>query len=176
MIRSTLLRAGALVTSLAAAPLALAQESVPPPHIVLADERTEMIIPHWPFIALMAGLGMLFVLGIITIVFYTENRRQRQKLALVEKLVTGGQPVPRELMTNEPRLLTLPEQYRHDIRRAIAFLCWGIGISFAFYMLSAGNPRAAAWGLLLIVPGLGNFLKAWLTAREIARGSAGGER
>jgi hypothetical protein len=167
MIRSTLLRAGALVTSLAAAPLALAQESVRPP---------ATIPEHWPFIALMAALGMLFVLGIIAIGFLTENRRQRQKLALVEKLVTGGQPVPRELMTNEPRLLTLPEQYRHDIRRAIAFLCWGIGISFAFYMLSAGNPRAAAWGLLLIVPGLGNFLKAWLTAREIARGSAGGER
>ena len=43
-------------------------------------------------------------------------------------------------------------------------------------MLSAGNPRAAAWGLLLIVPGLGNFVKAWLTAREIARGSADGQR
>jgi hypothetical protein len=36
-------------------------------------------------------------------------------------------------------------------------------------------PRAAAWGLLLIVPGIGNFLKAWLTAREIARGPSGGE-
>ena len=167
MIRSTLPRAGALVTSLAAAPLALAQESFPPP---------ATIPEHWPFIALMAGLGMLFVLGIITIVFFTENRRQRHKLALVERLVADGKPVPRELMTNEPRLLALPEQYRHDIRRAIAFLCWGIGFSVVFYILSRGTPEAAAWGLLLIIPGLGNLLKAWLTAREIARGSAGDQR
>jgi hypothetical protein len=167
MIRSTLLRTGALVTSLAPAPLVLAQESFPPPAVVPE---------HWAFIALMAGLGMLFVLGIITIVFFTENRRQRQKLALVERLVTGGQPVPRELMTSEPRQLTLPEQRRYDIRRGIAFLCWGVGISVVFYILSSGNPRAAAWGLLLLLPGLGNFLKAWLAAREIARGSADGAR
>jgi hypothetical protein len=168
-MRSTLVRAAALVTSLGAAPLALAQEAIPP----------SVTIPeHWPFVAMMAGLGMMFVLGIISIVFFTENRRQRQKLALVERLVTGGQPVPRELMTNEPRVLTLPEQYRHDIRRAIAFLCWGIGISVVFYLVSPppGHPEAAAWGLLLIIPGLGNFLKAWLAAREIARGSADGAR
>jgi Domain of unknown function (DUF6249) len=173
MIRSTLLRAGALVTSLAAAPLALAQQTLPAPGTAPAPAGMP---EHWGFIGVMAGMGLLFTLGIIAIVFFTENRRQRQKLALVERLVTGGQPVPRELMTNEPRMLTLPEQYRHDIRRAIAFMCWGIGFSVVFYMLSAGNPRSAAWGLLLILPGLGNFLKAWLVAREIARGSADGTR
>ena len=163
MIGSTLLRAGALVTSLAAAPLALAQELRTPP-------------PPWEFVGLLGLAGMLLAFGIIAVVFFNESRKNRDKLATVERLVTGGQPVPRELMTNEPRLLTLPEQYRHDVRRAIAFLCWGIGFSVVFYILSGGQPRAAAWGLLLIVPGLGNFLKAWLTAREIARGSAGGQR
>jgi len=167
MIRSTLLRAGVLVTSLAAAPLALAQQTFPEPATPP---------PHWGFIGMMAAMGMLFVLGIIAVVFFTENRRQRQKLALVEKLVTDGRSVPRELMTNEPRVLTLPEEKRRDIRRAIAFLCWGIGIGVVFYIVSGGNPRAAAWGLLFVVPGLGNVLKAWLTAREIARGSADGQR
>jgi len=167
MIRSTLPRAGALVTSLAAAPLVLAQESFPQPAVVPE---------HWAFIALMAGLGMLFVIGIVATALFAENRRQRQKLALVEKLVTGGQPVPRELMTNEPRQLTLPEQRRYDIRRGIAFLCWGFGLSVFFYIVSSGNPRAAAWGLLFLLPGLGNFLKAWLATREIARGSADGAR
>jgi len=46
----------------------------------------------------------------------------------------------------------------------------------AIMYATGGMPRAAAWGLLLIVPGIGNFVKAWLTAREIARGPSGGER
>ena len=162
MFRSTLIRMGALVTSLAATSLAFAQEPA--------------TRPPWGFVGVMGGMGLLLAVGIIAVVFFNESRRNRDKLATVERLVTSGQPVPRELMTNEPRLLTLPEQYRHDIRRAIAFLCWGIGFSVVFYILSGGQPRAAAWGLLLIVPGLGNFVKAWLTAREIARGSAGGQR
>jgi hypothetical protein len=31
----------------------------------------------------------------------------------------------------------------------------------------------AAWGFLFLLPSLGNFAKAWLTAREIARGGNG---
>jgi hypothetical protein len=162
MIGSTLLRAGTLVTSLGLAPLALAQ-----------DAATQ---PPWGFVGVLGGMAMLMAFGIIAIVFFNDSRKSRDKLGLIERLVTSGQPVPRELMVNEPRQLTLPEQYRHDVRRAIAFLGWGIGFSVVFYILSGGYPRAAAWGLLLIVPGLGNFLKAWLTARDIARGSSDGSR
>lgn len=162
MTSSTLIRTGALLASLVATPLALAQEAAMP--------------PHWGFIGMMAGFGMIFVLGIVAIVLLTSNRAQRHRLALVEKLITDGKPVPRELMVNEPRHLTLPEEHRRDIRRGIAFLCWGLGLGVVFYIVSGGNPRAAAWGLLFIVPGLGNFLKAWLTARDIARGLADGSR
>ncbi len=128
------------------------------------------------FIATMAGLGMAFVLGILTIIFVTANRKQRDRLALVEKLVTDGKPVPRELAAMEPAPLTLPEERRRDVRRGVTLLCWAIGIAIVFYIVSGGLPRAAAWGLLFLVPGLGNFLKAWLTARELARGSADGSR
>jgi hypothetical protein len=161
MNASTLGRSAVLLAGLCAAPLAFGQEAATP-------------MPHWGFIATMAALGMAFVLGILTLILFTENRRTRDKLALVERLVTGGQPVPRDLMVNEPRQLTLPEEQRRDVRRGIAFLCWGIGIGVVFYIVSGENPRAAAWGLLFIVPGLGNFLKAWLTARDIARGAAAG--
>jgi hypothetical protein len=161
MFRSTLIRTGALVTSAATASLAFAQEPATP--------------PPWGFVGVMGGMGLLLVLGILAIIFFNDTRRNRDKLALVERLVTDGKPVPRELMIYGPVQLSLPEQYRHDTRRAIAFLCWGIGFSVVFYILSGGQPRAAAWGLLLIVPGLGNFVKAWLTARDIARGSAGGQ-
>jgi len=159
MFRSSLIRTGTLIATLSAASVAVAQQAA-----------TQ---PPWEFVGLLGGAAMLMVVGILAVVFFNDSRKNRDKLATVERLVRDGQPVPRELMTNEPRLLSLPEQYRHDIRRAVAFLCWGIGISVVFYLLSAGNPRAAAWGLLLIVPGIGNFVKAWLTARDIARGSAG---
>ena len=133
-------------------------------------------MPPWSFIATMAGLSMAFVLGILTIIFVTANRKQRDRLALVEKLVTDGKPVPRELVAMEPAPLTLPEERRRDVRRGVTLLCWAIAIAVVFYIVSGGLPRAAAWGLLFLVPGLGNFLKAWLTARELARGSADGSR
>lgn len=164
MRRSILLRAGTLATSSTVAPLALAQEA-------LASAATT---PPWSFIAFITGLGILFVLGIIAIVFLSENHRQRQRLALIERFVTNGQPVPRELMVPEPRRLTLPEMRRGDIRRGIAFLCWGIGVGLVLYIVYGGNPRAAAWSLLFIVPGLGNFVKAWLAAREIERAPTDG--
>lgn len=166
---STLLRAGALVIGLGAAPLALAQlqpqalgEAMPP--------------PHWGFVGVMAGMGMLMVLGILALIFFNENRRTREKLALVERLVTSGQPVPRELMVNEPRQLTLPEERRRDTRRGITWLCWALGIAVVFYYVSGRQLSAVAWGLLPLILSLGSFLKAWLTAREIARGAADGPR
>jgi hypothetical protein len=162
---STLLRACALLSGLGGAGLGLAQA---PPLVATP--------PPFTFVAMLAGFGMLMVLGIITIVFFTNSRAVRDRLALVEKLVAEGKPVPRELLVNEPRQFTLTEERRRDIRRGIAFLCWGIGIGVVFYIVSGGNPRAAAWGLLFIVPGFGNFVKAWLTARDIARGSADGQR
>jgi hypothetical protein len=163
MFRSTLIRTGALATSLGVTPLAFAQVAATP--------------PPWFFIATLSSVGMLMVVGILAVIFFNDTRKNRDKLALVERLVTDGKPVPRELMIYGPPQLSLPEQYRYDIRRAIAFLCWGIGIGVVFYILAPGpGLRAAAWGLLLIIPGLGNFLKAWLTAREIARGPAGDQR
>jgi hypothetical protein len=163
MIRPTSMRACALITSLSFAPFAMAQPLA-------------VIPPQWTFIAILGGFGMLMVLGILAIIFFSDGRKNRDKLALVERLVTSGQPVPHELMLHGAPQLTLPEERRRDIRRAIALLCWGIGIGVVFYIVYGGSPRAAAWGLLLIVPGLGNFLKAWLTAREIARGSADAQR
>ena len=79
-------------------------------------------------------------------------------------------------MTGQPAPIPLAEERRRDIRRGITLLCWAIAVALVFYILSSGNLRAAAWGLLWLVPALGNFLKAWLTAREIARGAADGTR
>ena len=163
MNASILLRAATLVTSLSAAPLALAQESATMPE-------------HWGFIAVMAGLGMLFVLGIIAIALIAEQRKARAKLALVERLVTSGQPVPRQLMTNEPVPLALPDERRRDVRRGITLLFFGLAVSLIPIIGSGGEWRYGVWGLLFLLPALGSFLKAYLVAREIAGGATAGSQ
>jgi len=170
MNASTLRRTALLIGGLCAAPLALAQDITTP--VALGQDMATM--PHWGFIATMGGMGMLMVLGILAIIFLKENRMNREKLALIERLVTGGQPVPRELMTGEVPPLPLAQERRRDIRRGITLLCWAIAVSTIPIIGSGGQWRYGVWGLLFLLPSLGSFFKAWLTAREIARSASSG--
>jgi hypothetical protein len=158
MIGSTLMRGATLLTTLAATPLALAQEPSVMPE-------------HWPFVALMAGLGMLFVIGIVIVALWHDRAVRRERLALVERLVTAGNPVPPALLTDGPTPLPLAQERRRDARRGITLLCWAIAIAVVFYFASGGQLRTVGWGLLPLILSLGSFLKAWLTSREIARGA-----
>jgi hypothetical protein len=119
-------------------------------------------------------MGMLMVLGIVALGVFNENRKNRDKLAVIERLVTGGQPVPRELITGEKPPLPLPEERRRDVRRGITLLCWAIAVAAIPVIGSGGEWRYGVWGLLFLLPSLGSFFKAWLTAREIARGASSG--
>ncbi len=121
---------------------------------------------------MMAGFGLLFLLGMFAIGAFKENRTQRAKLALIERLATSGQPVPRELMQSGPQQLPLPEERRRDIRRGITLLFLGLAVSLIPIIGSGGEWRYGVWGLLFLLPALGSFLKAHLTAREIARGAS----
>jgi hypothetical protein len=152
--------AGGLATGLSATTSALAQPiaAMPP--------------TPWIFVAMMAAFGMLFLLGIFVIGSFKENSAQRQKLAMIERLVTSGQPVPRELLLNGPQQLPLPEERRRDIRRGITLLSLGIAVALVPIIGSGGEWRYGVWGLLFLLPALGSFLKAHLTAREIARGAS----
>ncbi|HJR69077.1 MAG TPA: DUF6249 domain-containing protein, partial [Gammaproteobacteria bacterium] len=114
------------------------------------------------------------VLGIVAIALLNENRKNRDKMALIERLVTGGQPVPRELLTGEAPQLPLPQERRRDLRRGITLLCWAIAVTLIPVIGSGGEWRYGVWGLLFLLPSLGSFFKAWLTAREIARGTSSG--
>jgi hypothetical protein len=160
MIRSTLRRVAVLGAGLCAAPLALAQEAA--------------MTPPFGFIGVLGGMGMLMVLGIVALGVFNENRKNRDKLAVIERLVTGGQPVPRELITGEKPPLPLPEERRRDVRRGITLLCWAIAVAAIPVIGSGGEWRYGVWGLLFLLPSLGSFFKAWLTAREIARGASSG--
>lgn len=162
MIESTLRRSAMLLASLGTASFALAQGPA-----ILGEPAAPA--PPWAFVAAMSVIGMLFVLGIIAVVFFSESRRNRDRLALIERLVTSGHPVPRELMAPGPLQLTLIDERRRDIRRGITLLAWAIAVALIPVIGSGGEWRYGLWGLLFLLPSLGSFLKAHLTAREMAR-------
>src|SRR5262245_57445523 len=137
MSGSTWRKTALLVGSLGATPLAVAQEI--PPHEMPA------------FIGLMAGLGMLFVIGIVIVALWHGRAVRRQRLALVEKLVAAGSPVPPALLAEGPMPLPLAQERRRDVRRGITLLCWAIAIAVVFYFASGGQARAAGWGLLPLI-------------------------
>jgi len=169
MNRSTTRRAAALIGLFAVARLALAQVAVPPgpaPQLIAHDMT--------PFIGMMAAFGMLFVVALVVAVHYFQTRQARERLSLIERLVLADKPVPRHLITGEIPPLPLPDERRRDIRRGITLLCWAIAVTAIPVIGTGGQWRYGVWGLLFLLPSLGSFFKAWLTAREIARGASSG--
>jgi hypothetical protein len=115
----------------------------------------------------------MFVLAVVAVSLYHDRAKRRERLALAEKLVAAGQPVPPELLVGENPPLPLAEERRRDVRRGITLLAWAIAVALIPIIGSGGEWRYGVWGLLFLLPSLGSFLKAHLTAREIARrGSA----
>jgi hypothetical protein len=164
MSGSTWRKTALLVGCIAATPLALAQET----------QYHEMTASMTAFIGLMAALGMLFVVAIVATASYFQQRQARERLSLVERLVIADKPVPRHLITGEIPPLPLPDERRRDIRRGITLLCWAISVTAIPVIGSGGEWRYGVWGLLFLLPSLGSFVKAWLTAREIARDASSG--
>jgi len=169
MIGSTTRRAAALIGFFSLVQLALAQAPVAP-------SQSQQLIAHdmTAFVGLMAALGLLFVAAIVATVHYFQTRQARERLSLIERLVVADKPVPRHLITGEIPPLPLPDERRRDIRRGITLLCWAISVFAIPVIGSGGEWRYGVWGLLFLLPSLGSFVKAWLTAREIARGASSG--
>ena len=156
---STARRMALLLVSLAATPLALAQELVEPQ------------FPPFAFLSTIIGLGALIAIGIVAIVNVSEYKQNRERLATIERIASGGNAVPPELLQPGPRPVTLAQERRRDLRRGITLLAWAIAVALIPIIGSGGNWRYGVWGLLFLLPSLGSFLKAYLTAREIARGA-----
>lgn len=169
MIGSTLRRVAVLIGFFSVARLALAQVPVTP-------GGDQQLIAHdmTAFVGLIAALGMLFVVAVVGTVHYFQTRQARERLSLIERLVLADKPVPRHLITGEIPPLPLPDERRRDIRRGITLLCWAIAVTAIPVIGSGGEWRYGVWGLLFLLPSLGSFVKAWLTAREIARGASSG--
>ncbi len=172
MIASMLRRTAVFVAAIGAAALPAGAQVLSPLPLGQGEEV------HGPLDALLMfglpALGMMLVLGIIAIALFHDRKKDRERFAMLERLVVSGQPVPRELITGEKPPLPLPAERRHDIRRGITLLSFAIAVALILIIGSGGNWRYGVWGLLFLLPSLGSFFKAWLTGREIARGASSG--
>lgn len=155
MNASTLRSTGLLVAGLCVTPLASAQLTEPE---VLPGGLVGII-----------GLALAMAVAIVGIALFHDRTVRRERLATIERLVAAGHALPSELAP-----LPLAEERRRDIRRGVTLLCWAIAVALIPIIGSGGNWRYGVWGLLFLLPSLGSFFKAWLTAREIARGASSG--
>jgi uncharacterized protein DUF6249 len=132
------------------------------PMLALAQGHDGEIPAH---VVALAGMGMLMVLGIITIVFYFTSRVERARFDLIERLIARGERVPSDLF-KRPNEVPPEEQRRRDFRRGIVLLAWGLGIGVVFYILSHGQLRAAAWSLIFLFLSGASFLNWYLADRH----------
>jgi hypothetical protein len=173
MTGSTVRRAFLLAASLGATSLAFAQRGLlAPERIVPGEELSVLPGLDWTVVIPLIALGFLLPIAVVAIINYNEHRQNRERLATIERLVTAGHTVPAEIMHSGASRLTLADEYRRDVRRSITLLCWALGVALVLYLTSGGQLRSAAWGLLFLILSLGSFLKAWLTAREMARSAS----
>ena len=131
------------------------------PMLALAESPVTDIPGH---VFVFAGMGMLFVLGIITIVFYFTSRVERARFELIERLLARGERIPPGVF-KRPNELTPEEERRRDFRRGIVLLAWGLGVGLVFYILSHGQLRAAAWSLIFLFLSGASFLNWYLSNR-----------
>lgn len=117
-------------------------------------------IDQWLVVPL-AGLGILFILGIIALSLFSSQRESVRRARLIEKFLESGQPVPPEILRApraQPRI-SPQELATISRRRGVALLGWGAGISLVLY-IGTGEPRAAAWGLLFLFLAIASFINA----------------
>lgn len=127
--------------------------------------------PNSPLVALIAGISLLFVFGIVAIALlgpqWMLRQAMRERAELIDKLLAAGQPVPPELLTppSPPSPPPLPAHQRlalnrmHSLRRGVGLLAFGTGIAAVAYF-GFESPRTASWGLLFLALSIASFINA----------------
>ena len=120
----------------------------------------------------LAGIVGVFgmpVLIVFVVVFF-RYRRRRENLAMAREYLNKGMPVPPELLHDSQTredvdAMTPTTRGCSDRRRGIKFIGIGLGVSLAFFF---SDPRSHdwAWGLILIVMGLGYLFSGWIDGRR----------
>jgi hypothetical protein len=87
----------------------------------------------------------------IALVLWFRARSERARHTMLTLLVDKGQPVPPELFAAARKPAT-------DLRRGVVLLALGVGTGFALFL--AGEAKAAGFGLIPALTGIG-YLVVW---------------
>ena len=119
--------------------------------------------------------GMIFVLliiltiflfapiGIIIAIFYFVNKNRREKYRLAQMAMQNGQPIPEEILKQQPT--TVSDDYQAGIRQMF------LGVGLAIFLAFVAGRIGFGIGALVFFIGLGK----WLVARQ-ARNSTPQDR
>ena len=119
--------------------------------------------------------AVLLGFGVLAVVFALVARATKARYETMRLLIEKGQELPPELLAPHrppvPKNMTIEDYRGYAIGWGNTFTCLGLGISLASY-LSAGNWRAAAWGLVFVFLGIGSFINAAIIHRQIKKQAA----
>lgn len=130
----------------------------------------------WPPILALAMplLALLIPMAYIVFRFVLQSRKARLMHETIRHLAQLGQPIPPELLQQEPTHAALAtptlaqraERVARLLRKAVLAMCSGLGLGLMVYLLTLDNGEfngfhGWAWGLLPFILGLG-WLFLWV--------------
>lgn len=134
----------------------------------LALEKEEQGSGGWLFRFFPHGMGLqmimpfaafLFVLGILSIIFGYERKKDQNRHETIRVYLEKGMEVPPELLIDEDH--PHAKKAISDYRKGIIWTVVGIGISITALII-LGSDRGAALGLIPVCIGVGYLLAAKL--------------
>ena len=111
----------------------------------------------------MPFAAFVFVLAILSIIFGYERKKDRNRHETIRAYLERGIEVPIELLIDEDH--PHAKKPTSDIRKGVIWLCVGIGISLAVFILNV-SLRSAAIGLIPVFIGIGYIVAARLDTQD----------
>lgn len=141
----------------------------------------------WPTILALAIplLALLIPVAYIVFRFVLQSRKARLMHETIRQLAQLGQPIPPELLQQDPPGVAwatpTPEQKAERVasllRKGVLAICTGLGLGLVVYWVNLDNGafngfHGWAWGLLPFILGLGWLLLWVVESRQLRQEQA----
>lgn len=103
----------------------------------------------------VVAIVVIFLLApilILLLIFYFINKNRKQKMKLAQMAMEKGQPIPEQLLNNQPEEVT--DEYQKGLRQCF------VGIGLAIFLWLAADEIGLGIGLLVFFIGLGKVVAA----------------
>ena len=112
------------------------------------------MIPSEFTMVFFAILFLSFLIAILVIPFYFNQRKEKMRFNLFNKLIDNNKDLPTELLTPD-------KKGRSDLHKSIVLICIGVSIGLFLYLMKL-EKNYWTIGIIPTVIGLGYFLSSML--------------